>query len=50
MQDFLQRDLGSNLLSLSVLLGWLGISFVFLRLLAIIIKNVLEALFKDPSK
>ena len=50
MQDFLQRDLGSNLLSLSVLLGWLGISFVFLRLLAIIIKIVLEALFKDPSK
>ena len=46
MQQFLQRDLGSNLLSISVLLGWLGISFVFLRLLAIIIKKILEALFK----
>ena len=46
MQQFLQHDLGTNLLSISVLLGWLGISFVFLRLLAIIIKKILEAVFK----
>ena len=46
MQEFLQRDLGSSLLSISVLLGWLGISFVFLRLLAISIKKILEVVFK----
>ena len=46
MQEFLQRDLGSSLLSISVLFGWLGISFVLLRILAIVIKKILEAVFK----
>ena len=46
MPEFLQRDLGSSLLSIAVLLGWLGLSFVFLRILAISIKRVLEAVFK----
>ena len=46
MQEIFQRDLGSSLLSVSVLLGWLGISFVFLRLVAILIKKILEAIFK----
>ena len=50
MQEFLQKDLSSNLLSISVLLGWLGISFVFLRILAIIIKKILEAVFKSSNK
>ena len=50
MQGFLQRDLGSILLSIAVLLGWLGISFVFLRLLAIIIKGILEAVFNNSKK
>ena len=50
MQDFLQRDLGSTLLSISVLLGWLGISFVFLRLLAIIIKKILDAVLQISNK
>ena len=50
MQDFLQKDLSSSLLSISVLLGWLGISFVFLRILAIIIKKILEAVFKNSNK
>ena len=50
MQKFLQRDLGSSLLSISVLLGWLGLSFVFLRLLAITIKKILEAMFKISNK
>ena len=50
MQEFLQRDLSSILLSISVLFGWLGISFVFLRILAIIIKKILEAVFKNSSK
>ena len=49
MQEFLQRDLSSSLLSISVLLGWLGISFVLLRIFAIIIKKVLEALFKNSN-
>ena len=50
MQEFLQRDLGSILLSIAVLLGWLGISFVFLRLLAISIKRILETVFKISNK
>ena len=50
MQEFLQRDLSSSLLSISVLLGWLGISFVFLRILAITIKKILEALFKKTNQ
>ena len=50
MQEFLQKDLSSTLLSISVLLGWLGISFVFLRILAIIIKKILEAVFKNSNK
>ena len=46
MQDLLQRDLGSSLLSLAVILGWLGLFFVFLRVLTISIKRILEAIFK----
>ncbi len=49
MQEFLDRDLSSSLLSISVLLGWLGISLVFLRILAIIIKKILEAVFKNSN-
>ena len=50
MEEFLQKDLGSNLLSISVLLGWIGISFVVLRILAITIKKFLEAVFKISDK
>ena len=50
MEKFLQRDLGSSLLSISVLLGWLGISFVVLRILAISIKKILEAVLKISNK
>ncbi len=46
MQNFLERDLGSSLLSLAVILGWLGLFFVFLRVLTISIKKILEAIFK----
>ena len=49
MHDLLQQDLGSILLSLAIILGWLGISFVFLRLLAIFLKRILEAVFKKPN-
>ena len=50
MQEFLQRDISSILLSISVLLGWLGISFVFLRILALTIKKILEAVFKKTNR
>ena len=50
MQKFLEGDLSSSLLSISVLLGWLGISFVFLRILAITIKKILEAILKNSNK
>ena len=49
MKDLLQRDLGSSLLSLSIILGWIGISFVFLRILAISIKRILELLLKKQN-
>jgi len=47
MQNLLQRDLGSTLLSMAVILGWLGLFFVFLRILTISIKKILEAIFKQ---
>jgi len=46
MQNLLQRDLGSILLSLAIILGWLGLFFVFLRVLTISIKIILEIIFK----
>ena len=49
MQELLQRDLGSSLLSLAIIVGWLGLSFVFLRVVAILIKRILEAIFKNPN-
>ena len=50
MQEILQRDLGSSLLSIAILFGWLGVFSVFLRLLAISIKKILEAVFKNSNK
>ena len=46
MQNLLQRDLGSSLLSIAVIVGWLGLLFVFLRILTISIKRIFEAIFK----
>ena len=46
MQNILQRDLGSIVLSIAIILGWLGLFFVFLRVLTISIKRILEAIFK----
>ncbi len=45
MQNLLQRDLGSSLLSIAIILGWLGLFFVFLRVLTISIKRILEGIF-----
>ena len=50
MSDLLQKDLGAILLSITVLLGWLGLGFVFLRVLTISIKKILEAVFKLSNK
>tara|TARA_B100000212_G_scaffold312768_1_gene265265 strand:- start:256 stop:411 length:156 start_codon:yes stop_codon:yes gene_type:complete len=50
MSDLFQEDLGSSLLSITVLIGWLGIGFVFLRILTISIKRILEAVFKLSNK
>ena len=47
MQNLLQRDLGSSLLSIAVILGWLGLFFVFLRVTTILIKRILELIFKN---
>ena len=47
MQNFLQRDLGSSLLSIAVIIGWFGLFFVFLRVLTISIKRIAEAIFKE---
>jgi len=49
MQDFLQRDLGSSLLSIAVIIGWLGLFFIFLRILTIAIKRILEEIFKKSK-
>ena len=46
MQNLLQGDLGLSLLSIAVILGWLGIFFVFLRIITILIKRILEVVFK----
>ena len=50
MQQIFQKDLSSSLLSISVLFGWLGLSLVFLRILAISIKKILEALLKNSKQ
>ena len=42
MQNLLQGDLGSSLLSIAVILGWLGLFFVFLRVLTILINFIFE--------
>ena len=49
MENLLQKDLGSLMLSIVIILGWLGLSFIVLRILTLSIKRILEAVFK-PSK
>ena len=46
MQNLLQLDLGATLLSIAIILGWLGLFFVFLRILTISIKRILESVLK----
>ena len=46
MNNLFQQDLGASLLSIAIILGWLGLFFVFLRILTISIKRILELIFK----
>ena len=48
MENLLQQDLGSSMLSVAVILGWLGLFFVLLKILTIVLKRILEATFKKP--
>ncbi len=50
MNELLQKDLGSTLLSIAVLVGWLLLGFVLLRVVALSIKRTLEAVFKLSNK
>ena len=49
MQNLLERDLGSSLLSIAIILGWLGLFIVFMRILTITIKRILEGIFKNSQ-
>ena len=42
MVNLIQKDLGSTLLSIVVLLGWLGLGFTALRIILLSIKKILE--------
>ncbi len=46
MENLFQHDIGASLLSIAIILGWLGLFFVFLRILTISIKRILELIFK----
>tara|TARA_B100000965_G_C19390058_1_gene668565 strand:- start:228 stop:380 length:153 start_codon:yes stop_codon:yes gene_type:complete len=50
MEDLLQKDLGSLLLSIAIIIGWLGIGFVILRITTLTIKRILEAVLKLSKK
>tara|TARA_Y100001970_G_scaffold288149_1_gene414673 strand:+ start:46518 stop:46670 length:153 start_codon:yes stop_codon:yes gene_type:complete len=50
MEDLLQKDLGSLLLSIAIIFGWLGIGFVILRIITLSIKRILEAVLKLSKK
>ena len=50
MNDLFQKDLGSILLSIAVLLGWLGLVFTSLRIVLLSIKKILERVSKLSSK
>ena len=50
MNDLLQKDLGSTLLSITVLIGWLGLVFTTLRIILLSIKKILEKVSNLSSK
>ena len=50
MNDLFQKDLGSVLLSIAVLLGWIAIAFTTLRIILLSIKKILEKVSNLSSK
>tara|TARA_B100000963_G_scaffold269389_1_gene237534 strand:- start:115 stop:267 length:153 start_codon:yes stop_codon:yes gene_type:complete len=50
MNNLFQNDLGSTLLSVAVLLGWIGIAFTSLRIILFSIKKILEKVSDLTSK
>ena len=50
MNDLLQKDLGATLLSVAVLLGWIGLVFTLLRIILLSIKKILEKVSNLTSK
>ena len=50
MNDLFQKDLGSTLLSIVVLLGWIGLIFTSLRIILLSIKKILEKVSKLSNK
>ena len=50
MSDLFQKDLGSTLLSVAVILGWIGIVFTLLRIILLSIKKILEKVSNLSSK
>mgnify|MGYP001235889012 CR=1 FL=1 len=50
MDNLLQKDLGSTLLSFVVLLGWIGLLFTSLRIILLLIKKILEKVTNLSNK
>ena len=50
MNDLLQKDLGTTLLSVAGLLGWIGLVFTSLRIIFLSIKKILEKVSNLSSK
>ena len=50
MDNFFQKDLGSTLLSVVVLLGWLGLGFTLLRIILLFINKILTQVSKLSNK
>ena len=50
MQNLLRGDIGSSLLSIAVIIGWLGLFFVLLRILTISIKRIIDAILNKSAK
>ena len=50
MNDLLQKDLGSILLSIAVLLGWIGLVFTSVRIILLTIKKILEKVSNLSNK
>ena len=48
IEKLAEQDLSSLLLSVAILIGWLGIGFLILRITAVALKTVLEKIF--PKK